>query len=264
MKKLLNYDFEYVQDLNPVLDSSGEIEEFSPQENYKKKNQLELNKYGEGSFCRFSVHAKWSGVSGVYAFFIDDTLAYIGQALDLAQRFNTGYGIISPRNCYVGGQSTNCKINKLVLNSVKCGRKVSVYFHMTHNFNEIERELIIHLKPQHNTALKYDSTIGKRSIARNQMATSKLAEVIATPKTLKNPSISEVKRFIEEEIKIAKEKGNREIIIQSGMVHKRLNMINEMPTVCSAMRTLNGGYRYEVIEEPPKGNGSRLIFKYII
>ena len=39
-------------------------------------------------------------------------------------------------------------------------------------------------------------------------------------------------------------------------------MSNAIPMVCSAMRTLNVNYHYEVIEEPPKGNGSRLTFKY--
>ena len=44
----------------------------------------------------------------------DGQIIYIGETAGLRQRFNMGYGNISPRNCYVGGQSTNCKMNKIV------------------------------------------------------------------------------------------------------------------------------------------------------
>ena len=29
-------------------------------------------------------------------------------------RYNNGYGRISPRNCFQGGQSTNCRVNNLI------------------------------------------------------------------------------------------------------------------------------------------------------
>ena len=32
----------------------------------------------------------------------------------MKQRVNSGYGTISPKNCFKDGQSTNCKINNLV------------------------------------------------------------------------------------------------------------------------------------------------------
>lgn len=41
-------------------------------------------------------------------------------------------------------------------------------------------------------------------------------------------------------------------------------MSDGMPTVCNAMKTLNENYKYEIIEKSPKGNGSRLIFRYLI
>ena len=264
MKTLLNYDFEFVQDINPVLDNYGKINEFFPQERYKNKDNLELNNHGDGAFCKFAIHPRWSGVSGVYAFYIDDTLAYIGQALDLAKRFNMGYGTIAPRNCYVRGQSTNCKINKLVLNSIKANKKVSLYFHMTHNFNEVERELIQHYNPEYNGVLKYDLYAGESNPVSSNLTSARATKVVIPNKNSRNPSIADVRAFIQNEIKMAKENGHSDITIQSGTIHKKLNMINAMPTVCSAMRTLNGNYSYEVIESPPKGNGSRLIFKYII
>ncbi len=263
MKKLLSYDFVYIQDINPILDESGKIQEYSPQENYSKKDSFELNKHGSGTFCKFSIHSKWSGVAGVYAFFIDDILVYIGQAADFAQRFNMGYGNISPKNCFIGGQSTNCKINKMVLDSIKSGHTVSVYFHRTHDYNKTERELIKYYKPQYNTALNNDLDTAQINTIRNQTTSSKQAEVVEIKNKSVNPSVSKVREFIQKEIEIAKAQGKKDLVIRSGDIHQTLKMANAMPTVCSAMRTLDGEYKYEVIEEPPKGNGSRLVFKYI-
>lgn len=79
-----------------------------------------------------------------------------------------------------------------------------------------------------------------------------------------NPSIDEVRDFIEKEIMRVKELGMTELVVRSGEIHKALKMSRALPTVCSAMRTLKGDFRYEILEEPPKGNGSRLVFKYII
>lgn len=40
---------------------------------------------------------------------------YIGRCRDSMQkRVNSGYGNISPKNCFKDGQSTNCKVNALV------------------------------------------------------------------------------------------------------------------------------------------------------
>lgn len=223
-----------------------------------------MNKYGSGTFCRFSIHSKWSGASGVYAFFIDDVLVYIGQAADFAQRINMGYGNISPKNCFVGGQSTNCKINKMVLNAIKSGQKVTLYFHLTHDYNRVERELIKYYKPQYNTALNDDLGTVQINTVSNRTISSKQTELVKITNESVNPSVSKVREFIQNELGIAKEQGKKELVIRSGSIHQNLKMVNAMPTVCSAMRSLDGEYRYEVIEEPPKGNGSRLVFKYFL
>ncbi len=263
MIKLLKYDFEYIQDIKPVLGRYGRILEYSPQGQYDKRDSFRLNRHGSGTFCRFSIHPKWSGVSGVYAFFIDDKLAYIGQASDFAKRFNVGYGNISPKNCYIGGQSTNCKINKLVLNSVKAGRRVSVYFHITNAYNQVESELIKYYKPPYNDSLAEPVREYTRTVW-NQTASPKITGTVKYPNKSKNPSITQVRIFIQKEIGTAKPQGKKELVVRSGDIHKRLNMSSAMPTVCSAMRTLDGEYKYEIIEEPPKGNGSRLVFRYIL
>ncbi len=263
MKKLLGYDFEYVQDIKPVVDRYGRILEYSPQGQYDKRDSFALNRHGSGTFCRFSINPKWSGVSGVYTFFIDDKLVYIGQASDFAKRFNMGYGNISPKNCYVGGQSTNCKINKLVLNSVKAGQRVSVYFHITNGYNQVESELIKHYKPQYNTSIP-ESASDYVKTTRSHTVSPMMTGNIMHQNNSKNPSITEVRKFIQKEIDTAKTQGKKELVVRSGDIHKRMNMDNAFPTVCSAMRTLDVEYKYEIIEEPPKGNGSRLVFRYIL
>lgn len=268
MKMLSVYNFEFVENLSPVLDRNGYIKEFMPQAGYQNSIGLSLNKYGEGPFCRFSIHPKWSGVSGVYAYFIDDELVYIGQCLDFAKRFNMGYGNIAPRNCYERGQSTNCKINKVVLESVKQNKTVAIYFHKTASYNQVEYELIKSYNPIYNVMLKERGN--DMAWIRNTKTvfgkTKKPAFIKTKPPSVRmatnNPSIDEVRKYIRANIFEAKQKGLTELNLISGDIHKELNMQSAMPTVCSAMRTLGSGYEYEVLETPPKGNGSRLKLKY--
>lgn len=65
-------------------------------------------------------------------------------------RFNMGYGHISPRNCYVGGQPTNCRINSLILETYKRGSHIELLFYETANRFNIESTLIKKLNPEWN------------------------------------------------------------------------------------------------------------------
>ena len=58
--------------------------------------------------------------------------------LDTALSCNIGYGKISPRNCYAGGQSTNCKMNKIVLELFQQGKRVDLFFHKTENYKNVK------------------------------------------------------------------------------------------------------------------------------
>jgi hypothetical protein len=64
-------------------------------------------------FCKFTVPRRYQ-TSGAYALTADGELRYIGERANLAARFNAGYGNISPKNCYRGGQETNCHLNNLL------------------------------------------------------------------------------------------------------------------------------------------------------
>ena len=51
---------------------------------------------------------------GLYSFSNNNEIKYIGRCrTNYRDRINNGYGRIAPRNCYIGGQSTNCRINHL-------------------------------------------------------------------------------------------------------------------------------------------------------
>ena len=52
------------------------------------------------------------------------------------------YGSISPKNCYVGGQSTNCKVNNYIYGAAKSGKKLELYIYVTQNYIQVEKQLL--------------------------------------------------------------------------------------------------------------------------
>ena len=142
--------FHYVQELNPDRDPTGQIKQFMPQTRYTKHATSKINPYGKGPFCKFSINSEWAGRSGVYALISGKELLYIGECVDLRKRYNMGYGNISPKNCFRGGQPTNCKINTMVISEYTKGNKVALYFHETGEHKLVESRLLISLKPPYN------------------------------------------------------------------------------------------------------------------
>jgi len=148
---LHQYKFEYICDIIPETADNGNIIEYYPQDFYKKKEFVELHEYGKGPFCKFKIPTCWVGREGVYCIYLDDQLVYVGECVDLSKRFNMGYGNISPRNCFKGGQQTNCKVNNFILNEIKQGKSVKLYFLETIKRFEIEKELIEKYHPPWNS-----------------------------------------------------------------------------------------------------------------
>jgi hypothetical protein len=75
-----------------------------------------LNRYGDLTYSRFWLEDKTTlEVRGVYLYADNDRLLYIGRCKDsFSKRINQGYGRISPKNCFIDGQATNCHINSLI------------------------------------------------------------------------------------------------------------------------------------------------------
>ena len=126
--KVGGLEFDFVGRVRPERASDRTIAEFMPQDRYAKASTTRLNRHGSGPFCRFKLDAV-SADAGVYLIVIEGDVMYVGECQNLAERFGPrGYGSIQPKNCYVGGQSTNCKINHNFLLASVAQRKVEVWF----------------------------------------------------------------------------------------------------------------------------------------
>jgi hypothetical protein len=84
-----------------------------------------------------------------------DADLYVGQCENLEIRWGmTGYGGISPRNCYQGGQQTNCRINNLIYRETKVGVELRLWFHLLKGDKQkrlaVEKRLIAALQPTWN------------------------------------------------------------------------------------------------------------------
>lgn len=157
-------DFKFVCEIKPVTDEHGRVIEYHPYKEYKDAADKELNKYGKGPFCKFQIP---NGINnaGVYILKINNEVKYVGECEKLSSRYNMGYGQISPRNCFVRGQSTNCKINSYILREVKNGSKVHLLFYETENRFEVERDLIKKYVPDWNsTSGKYVNPVEKKPV----------------------------------------------------------------------------------------------------
>lgn len=73
------------------------------------------------------------------------------RAINLNDRFSSkGYGNISPRICYKGGQSTNVKMNKVVVSCFKNNKIIKIYYLLSKDHKEIEKYLLKNIKTKCN------------------------------------------------------------------------------------------------------------------
>lgn len=130
--------FQYVGDIIPEQDQGGSIRGYTPQAQYAKASTATLHKHGAGPFCRFAITAL-KRAPAVYVITVDGTPKYVGETVDLLERFGPrGYGVIHPRNCYVGGQPTNCKVNNKIYAAACTGHRIALYVYYTPQHKEVE------------------------------------------------------------------------------------------------------------------------------
>lgn len=141
LRRFAGIELEAGPDGNPVEDM--------PQKRYENVKKKPLNPNGHGPFCRFPAPALPTA-PGVYAVVVDrQSVAYVGMAEDLRQRWQ-GYARIQPANCYSGGQSTNCKINNAILLATRKNQTIDLWIRETDESQRLESTLICKFDPPWN------------------------------------------------------------------------------------------------------------------
>lgn len=150
--RLQNEGLTFVCRIEIERDQSGRPVEYLPQSSYENRNGLSLNIHGTGPFCRFDIPKLTEG-PGVYAITVDDSVVYIGECRNFRERYGPrGYGVIHPRNCFAGGQSTNCKVNARVLEATLRNAIPDLWFMPEAGSSRklVETDLVSKFQPQWN------------------------------------------------------------------------------------------------------------------
>ncbi|MCE5193733.1 hypothetical protein LLF88_07380 [bacterium] len=115
-----------------------------------------LNQDGDSTFCDFSIErTDLTKRKGVYYFAIADEVKYVGKTHEsFVWRINQGYGHISPKNCYLDGQSTNCHVNPRVAKSRTIVSLFVCPIDSDSGIDRLERDLIDLYQPEWNKRLK--------------------------------------------------------------------------------------------------------------
>jgi len=155
-RRFVDWDFGLVGDIEPERDELGSYLEVMPQDRYAAAATSRLHAYGAGPFCRFRI-ARRRREPGLYVLTLDGVPVYAGECVDLERRWGpNGYGGISPRNCFEGGQPTNCRINGAILSAVRESGRIELWFHALDDDTDMRRmaetRLIQALRPTWNRA----------------------------------------------------------------------------------------------------------------
>lgn len=132
-------------DFEGVASIVGEVD-LRPQDRYLNPRNFLL--VVDAAFCRFRVQAP--KVSGVYAWFVDDQLVYVGRAKNLRDRLSEQYGRVSPRHPYRGGQIQKCRLNARINAALAGAHRVDVRWISTADYITVERLLLARHRPSWN------------------------------------------------------------------------------------------------------------------
>lgn len=150
--KIDAYEFAFASTLDLRRQPDGTPVLEYPHLRFNNIRNLKPNKHGAGPFVTITLTPQPPKEQGVYAVVVDETqVTYIGQAANtIRQRWQTGAAKISPRNCFQGGQSTNCHLNMLIHHSIIEGHRLELFVLLTPDFDLIETGLIAKLQPPWN------------------------------------------------------------------------------------------------------------------
>ena len=137
----------YSADLNSKL---GEFL-FKLKDESNNDYKLFLNRHGDELYCNYNI-TKYSNDKGIYCYIVDDKIVYIGRSKQTFSKRFKDYGKITPYNCLIDGQATNCNINSRV-NSLD---SLTVGFYIMNNSTDKEIEI---LEKKIINALKNDNDL---------------------------------------------------------------------------------------------------------
>ena len=111
-----------------------------------------LNKYGDLEYSAFYLADKdHYNLKGVYFYYLNNELKYIGRCRDnMKKRVNAGYGRISPKKCFIDGQSTNCKVNSLITKNKSSIVLKLISLDDILEIEKLESRLILECEPEWN------------------------------------------------------------------------------------------------------------------
>ena len=154
--KKFNCTFDFIQEIEPDIYHDKEkfivgVKEYQKKgyNNYVKPLRdyiIDKNKYEASKivklFCEFRLdNENYREIPGVYIYELNNkTIAYVGSTSDFNERIK-GYGRITPRNIFVGGQSTNCNVNRKIKENSK-KTIIKLYFCKEKNYKLLEKLVI--------------------------------------------------------------------------------------------------------------------------
>ena len=149
------YDFLWACAIEADRDTTGVLIYDAPHGRYANPNSLPLHAHGQGPFVRLRTE-NLPPEPGVYAVVNGDgDVLYVGRARDSIRRrwSPQGYAVIHARNCFQGGQSTNCRINALIAGQLAQRRPLALWTLTTPDPTPIETNIIGRLRPPWNLKL---------------------------------------------------------------------------------------------------------------
>lgn len=146
------YDFTWASAIDADRDDTGALVFDTPQSRYANPKALPLHAHGVGPFARIRTN-NLPIEPGVYAVVsTDGAVLYVGRARDSIRRrwSPQGYAVIHARNCFKGGQSTNCRINVLVARELTHRRPLALWVLTVPDPTPVETTIICRLRPPWN------------------------------------------------------------------------------------------------------------------
>jgi hypothetical protein len=105
-----------------------------------------LNGYGDKRYCDLKLVSTMSNSKGLYCYIVDQKIQYIGRSKKTFGERIKEYGKITPYNCLIDGQNTNCKINSKIneISKVNIGL-LEMNDSTDREIEELEKKIIRHL-----------------------------------------------------------------------------------------------------------------------